>query len=138
MNNILNFKLIDDAGFLKEDFSLKDWVSKSTEAYLMECLGNNPENHKDALLFCMENFANQIEKEQDFERAHVLCNRVRSIELEVFFDSSPVKTQEHGNPPATQTEFLMSRQRVTQQPEGALLQGRVPHEGTAPGAYVCG
>ena len=89
---------IDDAGFLKEGFSLSEWVSKSTESHLMECLGNNPENYKDALLFCMENFANQIEKEQDFEQAHVLCNRVRSIELEVFFDSSPVKTQEQGNP----------------------------------------
>ena len=58
LDKVLNSKLIDDAGFLKEDFSLGDWVSKSTEAHLMECLGNNPENYKDALLFCMENFAN--------------------------------------------------------------------------------
>ena len=126
LDKVLNSKLIDDAGFLKEDFSLGDWVSKSTEAHLMECLGNNPENYKDALLYCMENFAEQIEKEEDFERAHVLCDRVRSIELDVFHDSSPVKTQEHGNPPR-------NTDRVSEKsPESDAAAGGSPSSGQGP------
>ena len=102
---VYDSKGLNELGFVKEELTLRDWVSKDTERHLFEKLGKGnpgrgrPQDYKDEMLEIMEAFMEQVTKQEERESAIQCYEHTKNIGNDTIFECSPGKTQNHGVPP---------------------------------------